>query len=73
MDREFRIAIALFGLIAAWVVALVLLVRYAVPMILEARFTGAMFVAVVVGIAGLLVLAWAASRIYLWARRALGR
>jgi hypothetical protein len=73
MDREFRIAIALVGLIAAWVVALVLLVRYAVPMILEARFTGAMFVAVVVGLAGLLALAWAASRIYLWARRALGR
>ena len=55
MDREFRIAIALVGLIAAWVVALVLLVRYAVPMILEARFTGAMFVAVVVGVRGLLV------------------
>ena len=73
MDREFRIAIALVGLIAAWVVALVLLVRYAVPMILEARFTGAMFVAVVVGVAGVLALAWAASRIYLWARRALGR
>lgn len=73
MDREFRIAIALVGLIAAWVVAVVLLVRYAVPMILEARFTGAMFVAVVVGVAGLLALAWAASRIYLWARRALGR
>ena len=73
MDREFRIAIALVGLIAAWVVALVLLIRYAVPMILEARFTGAMFVAVVVGVAGLLALAWAASRIYLWARRALGR
>lgn len=73
MDREFRIAIALVGLIAAWVVALVLLVRYAVPMILEARFTGAMLVAVVVGVAGLLALTWAASRIYLWARRALGR
>ena len=73
MDREFRIAIALVGLIAAWVVALVLLVRYAVPMILEARFTGAMFVAVVVGVVGVLALAWAASRIYLWARRALGR
>ena len=73
MDREFRIAIALVGLIAAWVVALVLLIRYAVPMILEARFTGAMLVAVVVGVAGLLALAWAASRIYLWARRALGR
>ena len=73
MDRAFRIAIALVGLIAAWVVAVVLLVRYAVPMILEARFTGAMFVAVVVGVAGLLALAWAASRIYLWARRALGR
>jgi L-lactate permease len=73
MDREFRIAIALVGLIAAWVVALVLLVRYAIPMVLEARFTGAMFVAVVLGVGGLLALAWAASRIYLWARRALGR
>ncbi|WP_296815287.1 hypothetical protein [Brevundimonas sp.] len=73
MDREFRIAIALTGLVAAWFVGLVLLIRYAVPMVLEARFTGAMFVAVVIGVAGVLGLAWAALLIYRWARRALGR
>jgi cell division protein FtsX len=73
MDREFRIAAILVGLIAAWVIALVLLVRYAVPMVLEARFTGAMFVAALIGIVGVLALVWAASRIFCWARAAFRR
>ncbi|HRH21452.1 MAG TPA: hypothetical protein PLE81_12550 [Brevundimonas sp.] len=73
MDREFRIAAILVGLIAAWVIALVLLVRYAVPMVLEARFTGAMFVAALIGIVGVLGLVWAASRIFCWARAAFRR
>lgn len=73
MDREFRIAIVLVGLIAAWFTGLVLHVRYIVPSILEARFTGSLFVAVVVGVAGVLFLAWLVLLIIRWARRALGR
>lgn len=73
MDREFRIAVALAGLVAAWLVGLVLLIRYAIPMVLEARFTGAMLAAVVVGIVGVLLLAWLGWWIVTWARRAFGR
>ena len=73
MDREFRIAAILVGLIAAWVIALVLLVRYAVPMVLEARFTGAMFVAALIGIVGVLGLFWAAPRLFCRARPAFRR
>ena len=73
MDREFRIAIALAGLVAAWVIGFILLVRYAIPMVLEARFTGAMAVAVLIGVAGVLLMAWLGLMIYRWARRAFGR
>lgn len=73
MDREVRIAVILAGLIAAWLVGLVLLIRYAIPMVLEARFTGAMLAAVVVGIVGVLLLAWLGWRIVKWARRAFGQ
>ena len=73
MDREFRIATALAGMVAGWVVAFVLLIRYAIPMVLEARFTGAMAVAVLIGVAGVLLLAWVGLLIYRWARRAFSR
>ena len=73
MDREARIAIVLVALVAGWVAALVVLVRWLVPMILSARFDGAMPVATSVGVIGVLVLSWLAFLIFRWARRALGR
>ncbi|MBN8551784.1 MAG: hypothetical protein J0L52_02670 [Caulobacterales bacterium] len=73
MDREARIALILVGLIAGWVGLLVVLVRWLVPMILSARFDGAMPVATAAGVVGILGLAWLAWIIFGWARRALGR
>ena len=70
MNREIRIAISLAGLVATWVAALVVLVRWLVPMILSARFDGAMPVAVAVGVIGVMGLAWLAWLILCWARRA---
>jgi hypothetical protein len=73
MDREFRIAAILVGLIAAWVIALVLLVRYAVPMVLEARFTGCHVRRRPHRHGRRAGLVWAASRIFCWARAAFRR
>ncbi len=73
MDREARIAIVLVALAAGWLAAAVVIVRWLVPMILSARFDGAMPVATLVGVVGVLGLAWVAFQIFRWARRALGR
>ncbi len=59
--------------IAALVIAFIFLIRYAVPAILEAHFAGSLITASVVGIGGILVLAWAAWRLWRWAAANMSR
>jgi threonine/homoserine/homoserine lactone efflux protein len=53
--------------ICALVLGFIFLIRYAVPAILEAHFAGSLIMASVVGIGGILVLAWAGWRLWRWA------
>jgi threonine/homoserine/homoserine lactone efflux protein len=53
--------------ICALVIGFIFLIRYAVPAILEAHFAGSLITASVVGIGGILVLAWAGWRLWRWA------
>lgn len=73
MDREIKTALGVAAGIAGWVICFVFLIRYAVPAILSARFSGSLVTASVVGIAGILVLVWAASRLWAWAAKSLKR
>ena len=73
MDRDVKTALGAAAGIAAWVVAFIFLIRYAVPAILAARFSGSLIAATVVGVIGVLVLVWAAWRLWIWVSRAYGR
>ncbi|MDO9609163.1 MAG: hypothetical protein Q7J26_11615 [Brevundimonas sp.] len=72
MGREVKVALGATAGIAALVIGFIFLVRFAVPLILEAHFAGSLITAAVVGIAGILALCWAAWRLFAWASRALG-
>jgi hypothetical protein len=73
MDREIKIALGAAAGIAGLVIAFIFLVRFLVPVILEARFTGSLIAATVVGIAGNLLLVWAGWKLWSWAARSLKR
>ena len=73
MDREIKTALGVAAGIAGLVIAFIFLVRYAVPAVLEAHFAGSLITASVLGIAGILGLVWAASRLWAWAARSLKR
>jgi len=67
MDREIKTALGVAAGIAGLVIAFIFLIRYAVPAVLEAHFAGSLITASVLGIAGILVLVWAAWRLWVWA------
>ena len=54
-------------------IAFIFLIRYAVPAVLEAHFAGSLITASVLGIGGILVLVWAAWRLWVWAVNSLKR
>lgn len=72
MGREIRVALGAAAGIAALVIAFIFLVRFAVPLILEAHFAGSLITASVVSIAGVLALVFAAWKLFAWAARTLG-
>ncbi|WP_420472427.1 hypothetical protein [Brevundimonas sp. FT23042] len=53
--------------ICALFIGFIVLIRYAVPLILEAHFAGSLITASVVGIGGILILVWAGWRLWRWA------
>jgi threonine/homoserine/homoserine lactone efflux protein len=73
MDREIKTALGVAAGIAGLVIAFIFLIRYAVPAVLEAHFAGSLITASVLGIAGNLVLVWAAWRLWIWAVKSLKR
>lgn len=73
MDREIKTALGAAAGIAGLVIAFIFLIRYAVPAVLEAHFAGSLITASVLGIAGILVLVWAAWRLWVWAVKSLKR
>lgn len=73
MDREIKTALGLAAGLACWLIGFVFLIRFLVPAILSARFTGSLITASVVGIAGILVLVWAASRLWVWTVKSMKR
>lgn len=73
MDREIKIALGVAAGIAGLVIAFIFLIRFLVPVILEARFTGSLITATVVGIAGILLLVWAGWKLWSWAAKSLKR
>jgi len=73
MDREIKTALGVAAGIAGLVIAFIFLIRYAVPVVLGAPFSGSLVVAAVLGIAGILVLVWAGSRLWFWAVNSLKR
>lgn len=60
MEREIRAGLGLAFIIAILVLLFIGLVRFLIPMILEARFHGSVLLASVVGIFGVLGLLWLA-------------
>ena len=73
MDREIRIALGIAAGCAALLISFVFLIRYLVPTVLGAPFSGSLIAAVVVGLVGVLVLVWAGWRLAIWASRSLKR
>ncbi len=73
MDREIKTALGVSVGIAAWLICFLFLIRYLVPAILSARFSGSLITASVVGIAGILVLVWAGWRLWAWAAKSIKR
>ena len=73
MDREIKTALSIAAGIAAWVICFLFLIRFVVPAILSARFTGSLITATGVGIVGILALVWAAYRLWTWAAKSLRR
>lgn len=73
MNREMKTALGLVAGICGLVIGFIVLVRYAVPAILEAHFAGSLITASVVGIAGVLALCWAAFVLWRWAMKSLKR
>jgi threonine/homoserine/homoserine lactone efflux protein len=71
MDREIKTALGVAAGIAGLVIAFIFLIRYAVPAVLEAHFAGSLITASALGIAGILVLVWAAWRLWVWAVKSL--
>lgn len=62
-----KVALVLAAGICALVIGFIVLIRYAVPLILEAHFAGSLITASVVGIGGILILVWAGWRLWRWA------
>jgi len=73
MDREIRIALGIAAGCAVLLVSFVFLIRYLVPSVLGAPFSGSLIAAVVVGLGGVLVLVWAGWKLAIWASRSLKR
>lgn len=71
MDREIRIALGIAAGCAALLISFVFLIRYLVPSVLGAPFSGSLIAAVVVGLVGVLVLVWAGWKLAIWASRSL--
>ena len=71
MDREIKTALGLAAGIAVWLIGFLFLIRFLVPAILSARFSGSLIAATVVGIVGILALVWAATRLWAWAVKSL--
>jgi pilus assembly protein TadC len=71
VNREVRTALGAAAGLIALIVAFVILVRYLVPSVLGAPFSAALIAAVAVAVLGVLVLFWAAWRLWLWAVRSL--
>jgi hypothetical protein len=62
-----KVVLVLAAGICALVIGFIVLIRYAVPLILEAHFAGSLITASVVGIGGILILVWAGWRLWRWA------
>lgn len=62
-----KVVLGLAAGICALVIGFIVLIRYAVPLILEAHFAGSLITASVVGIGGILILVWAGWRLWRWA------
>lgn len=62
-----KVVLVLVAGICALVIGFIFLIRYAVPLILEAHFAGSLITASVVGIGGILILVWAGWRLWRWA------
>lgn len=62
-----KVVLVLVAGICALVIGFIFLIRYAVPLILEAHFAGSLITASVVGIGGILFLVWAGWRLWRWA------
>ncbi|WP_372706492.1 hypothetical protein [Brevundimonas sp.] len=73
MDREIKTALGVAAGIAGLAIAFIFLIRYVVPAVLEAPFSGSLITASVLGIAGILVLVWAGSCLWAWAVNSLKR
>lgn len=73
VNREVRTAFgAAIGLIGL-IVAFIFLIRYVVPSILAAPFSASLISAVAVAVVGVVALAWAGWRLWVWARRSFNR
>lgn len=73
MDREIRTALGIAAGCAALFVSFIFLIRYLVPAVLGAPFSGSLIAAVVVGLTGVLALVWAGWKLAIWASRSLKR
>jgi hypothetical protein len=62
-----KVVLVLAAGICALAIGFIVLIRYAVPLILEAHFAGSLITASVVGIGGILSLVWAGWRLWRWA------
>lgn len=73
MDREIRTALVIAAGCAALLVGFIFLIRYLVPAVLGAPFSGSLIAAAVVGLVGVLTLVWAGWKLAIWASRSLKR
>ncbi|MBB5746143.1 hypothetical protein [Brevundimonas variabilis] len=73
MDREIKIALGIAIGCAGLLIGFVFLIRYAVPAVLGAPFSGSLIAATVVGLAGIMALVWAGWKLAIWASRSLKR
>ncbi len=73
MDRDIRIALSIAAGCVGLLIGFIFLIRYLVPTVLGAPFEGSLVAASVVGLVGVMILVWAAWRLFVWARRSLNR